>query len=100
MSLVLRCMSQTQKKITSAISAKSLERSARKTAKRAAKKTTSALAVISDRLPAAPRLVKRARATVKSLSGRTNRLVRSNPLRVLLGAAALGFVFAKLKHLV
>jgi len=44
--------------------------------------------------------VKRARATVKSLSGRTNRLVRSNPLRVLLGAAALGFVFAKLKHLV
>jgi ElaB/YqjD/DUF883 family membrane-anchored ribosome-binding protein len=93
-------MSQTQKKITSAISAKSLERSARKTAKRAAKKTTSALAVISDLLPAAPRLVKRARATVTSLSGRTNRLVRSNPHRVLLGAAALGFVVAKLKHLV
>jgi len=37
---------------------------------------------------------------MQRLSGRTRRLVKSNPVRVILGAAAIGFVIAKLRHLV
>jgi hypothetical protein len=37
---------------------------------------------------------------LQRLSGRTKRIVRSRPVRVVLGAAAIGFVIAKLRHLV
>jgi len=39
-------------------------------------------------------------ATLRALPGRTTRFVKSNPVRVILGAAALGFVFAKLKNFI
>ena len=39
-------------------------------------------------------------ATLKALPGRTTRFVKSNPVRVILGAGALGVVVAKLKHII
>ena len=39
-------------------------------------------------------------ATLRALPGRTKRFVRSNPVRVILGAAALGLVVAKLKSFI
>jgi hypothetical protein len=41
-------------------------------------------------------------ATLKALPGRTGRFVKSNPVRVILGAAALGVgvVVAKLKNVI
>ena len=39
-----------------------------------------------------------ARAIAKGLPGRAKRIVRSNPLRVLLGTAAAALVVAKLKQ--
>jgi ElaB/YqjD/DUF883 family membrane-anchored ribosome-binding protein len=100
LSLMLVRMSPNQKKLKSGISTGSVKKVAKRVVKKAAKKTESALAVVSDRLPAGPRVVKHARATVKSLPSRTKRFVKSNPVRVLLGASAIGFVLAKLKHLV
>jgi hypothetical protein len=84
------------KQTKSVISAKS----ARKVAAKASKKAGSALAVVSKRLHVNPRVVRHARTTLKGLPGRTARLVKSHPVRVLLGASAVGFVLAKLRHLV
>jgi hypothetical protein len=40
-------------------------------------------------------------ATLRALPGRTKRFVKSNPVRVILGAAALGVVVvAKLKNVI
>jgi hypothetical protein len=39
-------------------------------------------------------------ATLRALPGRTTRLVKSNPVRVILGAVALGVVVAKLKSFI
>jgi hypothetical protein len=50
--------------------------------------------------PHARRAAKAARATLKGLPGRTKRFLTSNPVRVLLGATALGLVVAKLKHII
>lgn len=66
----------------------------------ATKKTGTALAVVAKRLHASPRVVKHARTTLNGLPGRATKFVKSNPVRVLLGASAIGFVLAKLKHLV
>ena len=90
---VWRMSSQPKK---SGISAKSVK----KVAKTAAKGTGSALAVVASRLHPNPRVVKHARATLNTLAGRTKRFVKHNPVRVLLGASAIGFVLAKLKRLV
>lgn len=38
--------------------------------------------------------------TLRALPGRTKRFVKSNPVRVILGAAALGLVVAKLKNVI
>jgi hypothetical protein len=84
----------------SGISVKSVKRVAKIGAKTAAKGATSALAVVASQLRPAPRAVKHARATLKSLPARTRRFVKRNPVRVLLGASAIGFVLAKLKRLV
>jgi len=46
------------------------------------------------------RAAKAARATSKGLPGRTKRFITSNPVRVLLGATALGLVLAKLRHII
>lgn len=78
------------------ISAKAVK----KVAARAVKKTDSALAVVASRLHASPRAMKHARATVQGLPSRAKKFVKSNPVRVLLGASAIGLVLAKLKHLV
>jgi hypothetical protein len=90
----------TSKPKRSAISAKSVSKSVGKVAAKATKKTGTALAVVAKRLPADPRVVKHARATLKGLPSRAKKFVKSNPVRVLLGASAIGFVLAKLKHLV
>jgi hypothetical protein len=37
---------------------------------------------------------------LRALPGRTKRLVRSNPVRAILGAVALGLVVAKLKNFI
>ncbi len=37
---------------------------------------------------------------LRALPGRTKRLVRSNPVRAILGAVALGLVVAKLKNVI
>lgn len=79
---------------------KSVSKSVRKVAANATKKTGSALAVVSKRVHVSPRVVKHARATLKGLPSRTTRFVKSKPVQVLLGAAAVGFVLAKLKQLV
>jgi hypothetical protein len=39
-------------------------------------------------------------ATLRALPGRTTRFVKRNPVRVILGAAALGVVVAKLKNVI
>ncbi|HXJ21182.1 MAG TPA: hypothetical protein VMT03_13200 [Polyangia bacterium] len=44
-------------------------------------------------------VVKHASSTVKGVPGRAKRFVKSNPVRILLGASALGLVLAKLKHI-
>jgi ElaB/YqjD/DUF883 family membrane-anchored ribosome-binding protein len=83
------------KQMKSGISA----RSVKKVAKKAIRKTESALALVTDRARDGARVAKHARASLKGLSSRTKRFVKSNPVRVLLGASAIGFVLAKLKHL-
>jgi hypothetical protein len=87
-------MSSQRKK--SGISAKSVK----KVAKAAANGAGSGLAVVARRLQPSSRVVKRARATLTTLPSRTKRFVKRNPVRVLLGASAIGFVLAKLKRLV
>ncbi len=62
--------------------------------------TGTGLAVVADRLRAAPDVVKRASSTLKGLPGRTKRFVKSHPVRVLVGAAAIGLVIAKLRQAV
>jgi hypothetical protein len=97
-------MNAKHKHLNTSISAKSVRRSVRKAAKRAAKTaakgTSTALAVVAHRLHDVPRLSKRAGVQLKGLSSRTKRLVKSNPARVLLGAAAVGFIIAKVSRLV
>jgi len=39
-------------------------------------------------------------ATLTALPGRTTRFVKRNPVRVILGAAAVGVVVAKLKNII
>jgi ElaB/YqjD/DUF883 family membrane-anchored ribosome-binding protein len=82
------------------MSAGSVKKVARRVVKKAAKRTESALAVVADRLPSGSRVVKRASATLKTVPSRAKRFIKSNPVRVILGASAIGFVLAKLKHLV
>jgi ElaB/YqjD/DUF883 family membrane-anchored ribosome-binding protein len=75
-------------------------KSVKKVAKRAAKGAGSALAVVARRVPSSPRVVKQARAALKGLPSRTRSFVKRNPVRVLLGASAIGLVLAKLRQLV
>jgi hypothetical protein len=71
---------------------------AHRAAKKAVKKTGTAM-VVAKRAQAR-RLAKHTRATLKELPGRTTRLIKSHPVRVLLGATALGFVVAKLRGII
>ena len=66
----------------------------------AARKPRAARAAVATRVHAAPRAVKHAKAAVEGLPKRATRLVKSHPVRVLLGAAAMGLAVAKLKNLV
>ncbi len=72
--------------------------SVKKGAKRAVRKTESALVSVADRIPAGRR--KQARKSSKRPQSRTERFLKSTPVRVLVGASAMAFVVAKLKHLV
>jgi hypothetical protein len=67
------------KKAKSTVSAKSSKKHGAHRARRATKQTGTAL---------------------QRLSGGTRRLVKSTPVRVLLGASAIAFAVAKLRHLV
>lgn len=89
-------MSSTAKKTKSAVSA----RSAKKLGKAAGKASGSALAVAAHGLHRGRRATEQAGTTLQRLSGRTTRFVKSNPVRILLGASAIAFVLAKLRHLV
>lgn len=108
MSLFVSRMSSLQKK--PGIPAKSVKKSVKKAARKvakvanvaatAARPTGSALAIVARRAPPSPRVVKRARATLTALPSRARSFVKRNPVRVLLGASALGLVLAKLRQLV
>jgi hypothetical protein len=100
LSLLLEGMNAKHRHVNTSISAKSVRKSVRKVAKRAAKGTSTALAVVAHQLHDVPRLAKQAGGTARKLSIRTKRLVKSNPARVLLGAAAVGFIIAKVSRLV
>jgi hypothetical protein len=93
-------MSAKHKSVRMGVAAKSVRKSVRRVARMAARETGTALAVVADGLHAAPRVVKHAGVAMKSFSGRTERFVKSNPMRALLGAAAFGFIIAKARHLV
>ncbi len=94
-------MSQTKKRVRTAISGGPARSSTRRVAKKAtttaASKKTTALAVVAGHHKQ-PRVVKHANAIVKSFPGRTKRFLKSNPVRILLGASLVGFAIAKLKH--
>ena len=100
MSLLLEGMNAKHKHLNTSISAKSVRKAAKRAAKTAAKGTSTALAVVAHRLHDVPRIAKQASGTARKLSSRTKRLVKSNPARVLLGAAAVGFIIAKVSRLV
>ena len=71
-----------------------------KSSKNAARKPRTARAPVANRVHAVPRAAKHAKAAVEGLPKRATRLVKSHPIRVLLGAAAMGLAVAKLKNLV
>ena len=71
-----------------------------KSSKGAARKPRAARAAVAKRVHAAPRAAKHAKAAVEGLPKRATRLVKSHPVRVLLGAAAMGLAVAKLKNLI
>ena len=105
LSLFVSRMSSLQKK--PGIPAKSVKKAASKVAKKVAKvatkavkPTASALALVARRAQPSPRAVKHARATLRALPGRAGSFVKRNPVRVLLGASAIGLVLAKLRQLV
>jgi hypothetical protein len=56
--------------------------------------------VTSKRTKTVARKTRSKLATLRALPGRTTRFVKSNPVRVILGAAAIGVVVAKLKHFI
>jgi hypothetical protein len=89
-------MSSTAKKTKSMISAKSVK----SLGKAAARTNGTALAVAANGVRRGRRATRQVGTALQRLSGRTRRLVKSKPVRVLLGAAAIGFVIAKLRHLV
>ena len=98
-------MSSLQK---SGISAKSVKKVAKKVAgkttkkvaEKAAKPTGSALAIVARRVQPSHRVVKHRKATLRTLPSRARSFVKRNPVRVLLGASAIGLVLAKLRQLV
>jgi hypothetical protein len=64
----------------------------------AASKRTTAMTVASHRKSGhAPGPLMKARAGLGGAKDKTARLIAKNPFRVVAGALALGFVFAKLK---
>ncbi len=71
-----------------------------KSSKGAARKPRAARAAVANRVHAAPRAANHATAALQALPTRATRLVKSHPVRVLLGAAAVGLAVATLKNLV
>ncbi|HVY39516.1 MAG TPA: hypothetical protein VHM31_16365 [Polyangia bacterium] len=71
-----------------------------KSSKGSARKPRAARAAAASRVHAAPRIAKEAKEAAAGLPTRAKRLVKSHPVRVLLGAAAMGLAVAKLKNLV
>jgi len=71
-----------------------------KSSKSSARKPRAAAVAVAKRVRAKARTAKPVSTTLKALPSRTTRLVKSHPVRVLLGAAAMGLAVAKLKSLV
>ena len=72
----------------------SSKRQAHKTATKSSKTTAR------KRTAAKARVAKPVKAALTALPGRTTRFVKSHPVRVVLGAAAMGLAVAKLGKLV
>jgi hypothetical protein len=68
-----------------------------KRASTAAKRTTAMTVADHRRSARAPMPLTRARAGLGGAKKKTAQLIARNPFRVVAGALALGFVFAKLK---
>jgi ElaB/YqjD/DUF883 family membrane-anchored ribosome-binding protein len=73
---------------------------AKKVGRKVARKSESALAVVAHKLHSGRRVAKRANTAMRGFSSRTRRFVKRNPGRVLVGAAVIGFVLAKLGRMV
>ncbi len=63
----------------------------------ASKRTTAMTVAEPRRSSRAPMAVTRARVGLSGAKKKTARLIAKNPFRIVAGAVALGFVFAKLK---
>lgn len=68
-----------------------------KRAAAASKRTTAMTVAKSRRAGHAPGPLTKARASLGGAKNKTARVIARNPFRVVAGALALGFVFAKLK---
>ena len=77
-----------------------MRKTSTKSSKSAARKPHAARAAAANRAHSAPRAAKRATRVLEGLPTQATRLVKSHPVRVLLGAAAMGLAVAKLKNLV
>jgi hypothetical protein len=62
-----------------------------------ASKRGTAMTVVDRRSSRAPMPLTRARVGLSGAKKKTARLIAKNPFRVVAGALAIGFVFAKLK---
>jgi hypothetical protein len=63
-------------------------------------RSRSALDVVSRRVRRLPKQMKKAGAALVTWRSKSERFVKKNPGRAVIGASALGFVIAKLKRFV
>jgi hypothetical protein len=63
------------------------------------KRAKSSALVVSSRVARVPTELKKARAELDGVKNKAARVIARNPFRVVAGALAVGFVFAKLKSL-
>ncbi len=59
-----------------------------------------ALSTVQGQLRRVPKQLKRASAALVTARGKTERMIKKNPLRAVAAASALGFVLAKVKRVV
>ncbi|MDB4979799.1 MAG: hypothetical protein JWM82_551 [Myxococcales bacterium] len=57
-----------------------------------------AVATVSSQLRRVPKQLRRVGSALVTARGKTERLIKKNPLRAVAGASALGFVLAKVRR--